>query len=118
VIYLFSTTCRWCEQNWANVMALRTSRGDRFRFIAVAAEAISGEFVQARQLDLELVGGLTKESMDELGPGPTPHTLVVSRDGVVSHEWLGAFTGRTQRQIEALFGVSLPGLRDVPMRRN
>ena len=113
VIYFFSTTCRWCEQNWENVKALHAFSSDRYRFVAAATEGGLEAFAKARQLDFEILGNLDSASIAEFGRGPTPRTLVVTRDGVVSQEWIGAFMGRTERQVEDLFGVSLPGLRPV-----
>jgi hypothetical protein len=36
--------------------------------------------------------------------------VVVSSQGLIAHEWLGAYDSDTRRGIERLFGVTLPGL--------
>ncbi|HXT68430.1 MAG TPA: hypothetical protein VN700_01640 [Vicinamibacterales bacterium] len=110
VIYFFSPACRWCEENWANVRALSAVSANRFRFMAVAAESDLGQFAQARKLDFEILGGISRESLKALGLSATPHMLVVSSRGQISHEWLGAFRGRQARSIEDFFEITLPGL--------
>src|SRR5689334_5033047 len=50
VVYFFSTQCKWCEQNWANVRALAAAAPGRFRFVAVAEERDLAEFVRNHHL--------------------------------------------------------------------
>ena len=52
----------------------------------------------------------TRESVDRLHLGATPQTLVVSADGTVLRNWLGAFTDEIGTEVESLFDVDLPGL--------
>jgi hypothetical protein len=61
-------------------------------------------------LDFDILGGISTATTRAFGLGPTPHTLVVSSQGQISHEWMGAFNGRRLRLIESYFDVSLPGL--------
>jgi hypothetical protein len=110
VLYFFSPTCRWCEENWSNVRALSAEQSGRFRFVAVAAETALIDFARSRNLDFEIVGGVSSTTLKALGFGATPHTLVVSSLGLISQEWVGAFQGRKQRSIESFFEVKLPGL--------
>lgn len=44
-----------------------------------------------------------------LGLGATPQT-VVSREGRVVKNWIGAFGPNSQADVEEFFGVQLPGL--------
>jgi len=110
VIYFFSPKCRWCEENWANVQALSAAAEGRFRFVAVAAETGLAGFARDHNLDFDILGGVSAEALKSLGFGATPHLLVVSSEGQISEEWVGAFRGRQQRAIESFFEVKLPGL--------
>ena len=110
VVYFFSSTCRWCERNWANVAALARASTGRFRVVGLATETDLATFAKARNLDFELFGGLSEEARRSLGLGATPHTLVVSSQGRISHEWVGAFDTRRKRAIENFFEIELPGL--------
>ena len=40
----------------------------------------------------------------------TPQTILVDSSGLVIQDWRGAYTGQTANEIEAHFGLSLPGL--------
>jgi len=42
--------------------------------------------------------------------GGTPQTLVISSDGHVQKNWMGAYAGATKSEIEAYFEVHLPEL--------
>lgn len=117
VLYFFSSTCRWCEKNWQNVRSLQQAAGERYRFVGVATETNLRPFADAHGLTFELVGGVAPAILQTLKLSATPQTLVVSSNGVITHEWVGAFTGRTQREIEELFGLSLPGLLSVSTPR-
>jgi hypothetical protein len=43
----------------------------------------------------------------------TPETLMVLADGTVKGAWLGAYSGRTQREVETAFHLKLPGMVTV-----
>lgn len=115
VVYFFSPTCGWCERNWDNVRALAAASDGRYRVIAVAGETNLTAFREAHPLpSIEVFGGLTAESQAALGLSSTPHTLVVSAQGLVSHDWVGAYQGTVLRELEDLLNVSLPGLIAPP----
>jgi hypothetical protein len=115
VLYYFSSTCGWCERNWANFEALAKAGGDRYRFVAVSAEKGLKPFVEKRGLRVEVFEQLSDETVLALRLAGTPTTIVVGPDGVITHDWRGAYSERLVRQIEDLFGVKLPGLQtEVP----
>lgn len=110
VLYYFSSSCRWCERNWQNVAELSRRAGGRYRVVAVTAEAEMGSFLKDRAPGLEVLEQLSPETVQAFGFRGTPHTVVVGPDGIITHEWRGAYTDRIARQISELFGVVLPGL--------
>jgi thioredoxin-related protein len=111
VLYFFSSRCAWCEKNWTNVRSLARAAGERFRFVAVTTEVDVRDFVEMRSLDLEVIQGISEQALQAFRFGGTPHTVVVSSQGVIAREWLGAFSGPVQRQVEEFFGIRLPGLK-------
>ena len=113
VFYYFSSTCGWCERNWANFEALAQGGGDRYRFVAVSAEKGLRPFVEKRGLRVEVFEQLSDETLLALRLVGTPTTIVVGADGVITHDWRGAYSERLVRQIEDLFGVNLPGLQSA-----
>jgi hypothetical protein len=110
LVYYFSTTCRWCERNWRNVQVLADAAQDGYRVIAVTSEPDVAAFVRSRGFAFEVVQDVADETRRRFGFKGTPHAVLISAQGLVSHEWLGAFQGNAARQIENLFGIVLPGL--------
>ncbi len=110
VVYFFSPTCGWCERNWANVAALARASAGRYRVVGITATTDLKGFAAARGLDFEILGGVPEDATRALGLGGAPHTLVVSSQGRISDEWIGAFDGRRKRAVEDFFQIELPGL--------
>jgi hypothetical protein len=110
VIYYFSPTCGWCERNWTNVKALSGSANGRYRVIAVTSARGLRAYVDSRHLEVDVIEGMSENTRRSFAFGGPPHTLVVSPEGLVTHEWRGAYTPRMERQIEELFGILLPGV--------
>lgn len=118
VLYFFSSTCNWCERNWANVQSMIKASTGRFRFVGVSTEQDLREFARTHEVEFEIVAGISNEAVQAFGFGPTPHTVVVSSQGRLSAEWTGAFQDKRQREIEAFFEIELPGLLPKPSRPN
>lgn len=51
-----------------------------------------------------------KQAGLEYGLGSTPQIIIVSPDGKVLQNWVGAYTGVEQAEVEKFFGVTLPRL--------
>lgn len=111
VLYFFSSSCAWCERNWDNVRTLAGSENREFRFVGLTAEADVRQFVRDRGLTFSVVQNISTDSLRSFGFAGTPMTVLISAQGVISQEWTGAFRDDTQRQIEDVFDVVLPGLR-------
>jgi len=114
VLYYFSPTCSWCDRNWDNIGALVAAANGRYRVVAVSTTRGLREYADTRGLNLDVIEGISENTRQAFGFTSTPHTLVVSTEGVITHEWRGAFTPRIERQIEQLFGIELPGIRSAP----
>jgi hypothetical protein len=110
VVYYFSPSCGWCERNWDNVREIAAHAEGRYRLVAVASEASLASFIDEHRLSFEVYGNVSDETRFALGLTGTPHTIVVSGQGLISHDWAGAFTGSVEHAVEELFHVSLPGL--------
>lgn len=111
LLYYFSPTCGWCERNWANVQALQEGAQGRYRVVAVSSERGLAEYARRHHLTLDVIEGISEDVRTAYAFYGTPHTVVVDAVGVVTHEWKGAFSPRIARQIEDLFGLSLPGVQ-------
>ncbi|MCS6806944.1 MAG: hypothetical protein RMM98_09760 [Acidobacteriota bacterium] len=110
VLYIFSPTCVWCDLNTENIKTLVAFSRNTFRFIGLSlTEAELQEYLNIHQLNFP-VYELLPDTIGRLGLGVTPQTIVVSPEGKVLRNWIGAYGGRTQREVEAYFGIALPGL--------
>lgn len=108
ILYYFNPECGWCKKNEVSVAALRRQTADRYRFIAVTATA--AESVAERDALAEL-SPMWRANADQLRAyrlSGTPHTLVVSTDGLVLQSWPGAYRGRLHAELERYFHVDLP----------
>jgi len=110
VIYHFSSSCGWCDRNWDNLEAVAEAARGRYRVIAVSAEQGLKAYAEHRALSVEVIEQLNPAAERLLNLTGTPKTIIVGADGIVTHEWPGAYTNRVARQVEELFDIHLPGL--------
>ena len=110
VLYYFSPTCVWCDRNWDNIRALERGAQGRYRVVLLTRARGVSEYLKEHGLNLEVVEGISESVVQAYKLGGTPQTLVASIEGIVTHDWRGAFTPRMERQIEELLGVPLPGV--------
>lgn len=114
VLYYFSPTCGWCERNWDNVRALMAATRGRFRVVGLSNANQAAAHLRARGVEIDLLTGFGEATVASYHLGGTPQTIVVGSDGRVARAWTGAYTGRLSSEIEAYFGVRLPGLISRP----
>jgi len=111
LLYYFSERCGWCERNWENLRAVSSGANGRYRVVLLTKDRNISNYLTTRGLHgIETIEGIGEGTMRSLGLGATPHTIVVSRDAVITHEWRGAYTARIARQLEGLLGIELPGV--------
>ncbi len=111
VFYVFSPSCIWCERNNQNINAIANLRGESFRFVGISlAEDGLSAYIESHHLTFPVYTHLTSESIQMLGLGSTPQTVVISPDGHVLKNWTGAYGASIQPQVEEFFDVRLPGL--------
>lgn len=114
VIYVISPSCIWCKRNQANIDMLAETKANDFRFIGLSlAEDGLKEYVDEHRLKFPVYAGVTKETVQSLGLGGTPQTIVVSSEGKVLKVWSGAYLENMQPDVEAFFGTKLPGLTSL-----
>jgi len=109
-VYAFSSSCEWCNRNIRSVQALATQGSKRFRFLGIALGPVDAEYLQRARFPFPVYTAPSERSITALHLRGTPQTTVISNGGVVLRSWAGAFGGDTQRQIQAYFGVHLPGI--------
>jgi len=115
ILYVFTPTCIWCKRNLDNLKTLVAHESGEYRFIGVSlAKEGLPEYVVAQGLTMPVYTGLSAEILRAYKMGGTPQTIVVSPEGRVVQNWMGAYVGDQKSQVEAFFHISLPGLRESP----
>jgi hypothetical protein len=69
------------------------------------------QYVAKNALEIPVYSALSPETLKNYKLGSTPQTIVVSADGEVLQNWIGAYVGEQKSQVEAFFHVTLPGVR-------
>jgi peroxiredoxin len=111
VLYVLSPSCIWCRRNQANIDKIAETKANDFRFIGISlGEEGLKEYAEQYRLKFPVYAGLKKETVQALGLGGTPQTIVVSSEGNVLKVWSGAYIENMQPDVEAFFGMQLPGL--------
>jgi len=115
VLYIFTPPCAWCARNLDNLKTLLDKESAQYRVIGLSlSEEGLPEYVTKNGLKLPVYSGLSTEVKERYKLSGTPQTIVVSPDGRVLQNWMGAYVGDQKSQVEAFFHVSLPGLREMP----
>ncbi len=113
VIYVFSPTCHFCDQNHANALVVArvaATKGYRVLGISMIGEGLSAYLASSPLPFPVVVANDSTRTAYHLSP--TPETFVVDPGGKVLKHWLGAWRDDTAAQVEAFFNCRLPGLHD------
>src|SRR6266446_608852 len=114
VLYVFTPPCSWCGRNLDNFKTLVEKEGRGYHFVGLSlSDQGLAEYVMKNNLKLPVYSGLSSETLKTYKLGSTPQTIVISPEGKVLQDWVGAYVGDQKSQVEAFFHVSLPGLRDL-----
>jgi peroxiredoxin len=115
VLYIFTPPCSWCARNMDNLKTLLDKERGQYRFVGLSlSEEALPEYVAKNDLNFPVYSALSPETVKTYKLGNTPQTIVVSPEGRVLQNWMGAYVGDQKSQVEAFFQVSLPGLRELP----
>ena len=98
-----------------NFKTLLGKESGEYRFVglSLSADALP-EYVSKNDLKLPVYSGLSNGTKAAYKLSGTPQTIVISPEGRVLQNWMGAYVGKQKDEIEAYFGVTLPGLKEVP----
>jgi peroxiredoxin len=115
VLYIFTPPCSWCARNVDNLKTLLDKERGQYHFIGLSlSENTLAEYVAKNDLKLPVYSGLSPETLKTYKLGSTPQTIVISPEGKVLQDWVGAYVGDQKSQVETFFHISLPGLRELP----
>jgi hypothetical protein len=117
VLYVMASSCGWCWRNYPNITALSSAlRGYRFVGLALDNDWVTlSKHLEENPFPFPVFVADASVPKDELGFTVTPQTAVVDIGGRVSRMWQGALIGSRAEEVERLFSVKLPGLREAPV---
>jgi len=115
VLYVFSPSCNWCEQNVESIKFLAQARHEDYQFIGISLSSNQlKEYVERINLPFPVYHTPTLEVSKTYRFSRTPQTIVISPEGQVVKIWFGAYGNlygkNTQSEIEDFFQVKLPGI--------
>jgi hypothetical protein len=71
-------------------------------------------YVAKNDLKVPVYSNLSPETLKTYKLASTPQTIVISPEGKILQNWVGAYGGTQKSQVEACFHTTLPGLIAVP----
>lgn len=111
VLYVFSPSCIWCSRNLDSVKTLAKSLKGTHRFATISlSEDKLQEYIAEKDFQFPVYAGLTPKTLMAYKLGGTPQTMVLSSDGRVQKNWMGAYAGETKSEIESYFNIQLPDI--------
>jgi hypothetical protein len=114
ILYVFTPPCSWCARNMDNFKTLLGKESGEYRFIALSlSDDTLAEYVAKNDLKLPVYSGLSMDTKAAYKLSGTPQTIVISPEGRVLQNWMGAYVGDQKSQVEAFFHVTLPGLKEL-----
>ena len=90
-------------------MARAVDGNYRFATIALSEEDLA-KYITNNDFRFPVYTRLNVETVQSYKLGGTPQTIVISGDGHVQKNWMGAYLGATKTEVETFFGTKLPDL--------
>lgn len=111
VLYVFVPSCPWCSRNLDNIKILAKKTGKTHRFLGLALSDYQlQEYIKNKEIDFQVYKQLSAESINKLGLGSVPQTIVISPQGKILRNWTGAYNGAIRQEVEAFFRIKLSGM--------
>ncbi len=119
ILYVFTPQCKWCYKNLQNVQTLANELHEKFDFVGLSLSTDQlKEYVTQHDLDFPVITDLPITTIQAYKLGGTPQTIVVSPDGEVLKNWVGAYQESMQKEVEDYFNIQMPGIIDTERKVN
>jgi peroxiredoxin len=113
ILYVFRPGCGWCAKNLPNLQAIASSASARhFRLIGLSLDTDNltlKQYIQSQHLSFPVYSNIAPDERMRLAMGVTPQTLMIANAAVV-RDWDGAYSPKTQYEIESALDIKLPGV--------
>lgn len=111
LVYVFLTTCPWCEKNLPNVKFLSNAIKQSARVVGVVLDGEKAPaYIAAKGLPFTVYQKPDPETIKQFRLGGVPETIYIDAKGKIIGSWMGAYTGVVSTQVEKQFNLRLPGL--------
>jgi peroxiredoxin len=117
VVYVFSPDCHWCARNADNIKYLASNAQQRYRFVGVSLSAEDlNRYVSENKPPFQVYSSPSEATRAAYKMGGTPQTMVISPEGKLVRNWIGAYSRSVQSDVESFFEMQLPGLAPEPQK--
>ncbi|MEE8584083.1 MAG: TlpA disulfide reductase family protein [Acidobacteriota bacterium] len=113
LLYVFSPSCGWCTRNLPNIRHLTSALRSEYRILGISLSSQELEsYIQEKGLGFPVLTQASPASLEAYKLGATPQTLVISPEGTLLKNWLGAYVDQVNEDIQQYFNTQLPGLEE------
>lgn len=113
ILYVFTPQCKWCARNLDNLKTLSNEKAGQYRFVGISlSEGDLEKYASDNKLQFPVYTGVSSDARQIYRMSSTPQTIVISPEGVILQNWIGAYVGDQKSQIESYFSVKLPGITE------
>jgi peroxiredoxin len=111
ILYVFRPSCVWCRRNVDLINSLAAQLSNRYAIIGLSlSDSGLAEFVSQSRITFPVYSRLSPAEATKYHLGTTPETIVISPQGKVERDWLGAYDYPTKPFLEKFLSVTLPKL--------
>lgn len=113
LLYVFSPSCGWCARNLPNIRHLAATVKGEYRILGISLSNQGLEkYIREAGIDFPVLTQASPDSLEAYKLGGTPQTLVISAQGTLLKNWIGAYADQVSEEVQQYFGTPLPGLED------
>ena len=105
VLYVMSTTCKWCEVNEEMIALAAPHMAKKYRMVGLLIDAGSPRFDRRSRYPFPVYGDLARDVVERYRLNVTPQTIVVE-SGRVKRVWLGAYSEKRAKAIAQYFAFT------------
>jgi hypothetical protein len=117
ILYIFKPNCVWCGANWNAIRALYAQGNSSVNFIGISTTKVDlSGYLKQYPLPFPVYVVDDKLFLSQIDFRGTPQTLLVTPQGIIIHNWVGAYDSSTVNAISK--AVGLLGPPSVTVMRN